>query len=284
MAQFTNQAQLTYNNVTVNSNITVGELLEALTATKVAVGDTYARDGEVTYVISLPNSGASPITAVTVRDDLGAYPFGAGTLTPLTYVDGSVLLFINGVLQAPPTVATAPVLTFSNINIPANGSAFLVYKATVNEFAPLDAQASITNTATVSGNAIPTPVVVSETITPVSGPQLTITKSMDPTVVTENSPLTYQLVIQNYGNTAAVATDNVTITDTFDPILSNIAVTLNGAPLVEGTDYTYDGTTGLFATVPGRIPVPAAVYVQDPVTGVLTAVPGTATLTVTGIV
>ena len=284
MAQFTNQAQLTYNNITVNSNIAVGQLLEALTATKTAAGDTYAQNGEVTYVVTLVNSGNTPITGVSVSDDLGAYPFGTETLTPLTYVDGSVLLYANGVLQAAPSVSTTPTLTFGNITIPANGNVTLVYKATVNEYAPFDAEASIINTATATGNGILTPVEATETITPAQGPQLTITKSLDPTIVTDNSTLTYQFVIQNYGNVAAIATDNVAVTDTFDPILSSIVVTLNGTPLVLGTDYTYDETTGVFATTPGVITVPVATFAQDPVTGVQTVIPGTTTLTVQGIV
>jgi hypothetical protein len=37
MAQFTNQAQLSYNNATVNSNVAVGEVLEVLSAAKTAV-------------------------------------------------------------------------------------------------------------------------------------------------------------------------------------------------------------------------------------------------------
>ena len=47
-------------------------------------------------------------------------------------------------------------------------------------------------------------------------------------------------------------------------------------------EYNYDETTGLFATIPGQILVPAATYTQDPVTGIYTATPGIATLVVTG--
>ena len=72
------------------------------------------------------------------------------------------------------------------------------------------------------------------------------------------------------------------IIDTFDPILSNIAVSYNGTALVAGTDYTYNETTGLFATTAGRITVPAAAYTQDPATGNWIVTPGTGTLTVTG--
>lgn len=284
MAQFTNQAQLSYNNVTVNSNVTVGELLETLTATKTAVGSTYAQDGEVTYVISLLNSGNTPIAEVSVRDDLGAYPFGESTLTPLSYVAGSVLLYTNGVLAAPPTVTEQPILTFSDISIPASGSVVLVYKASVNGYAPLDATSSIVNTATVTGDGILEPIVATETVTPVAEPQLTITKSLEPTTVTDNSPLTYRFFIQNYGNTAVVATDNASVTDTFEPKLTNITVTLDGTPLTLGTDYTYDESTGVFTTVPGRIVVPAATFTQDPITGLRSVIPGTTTLIVTGIV
>ena len=90
-------------------------------------------------------------------------------------------------------------------------------------------------------------------------------------------------MITTTGNTDAVATDNIVITDTFNPALSGITVTFNGAVWAEGTDYTYDETTGLFATVPGQITVPAATYTQNS-SGVWVVTPGTSTLTVTGTV
>ena len=40
MATFTNQATLTYNGQTTTSNVTVGELVETLTAAKTAVVPT----------------------------------------------------------------------------------------------------------------------------------------------------------------------------------------------------------------------------------------------------
>ena len=60
-------------------------------------------------------------------------------------------------------------------------------------------------------------------------------------------------------------------------------VTLNGATL-PATSYTYDETTGEFATLPGVVTVPAATYTQDPVTGAWTVTPGVTVLTVTGTV
>ena len=76
MAQFTNQAQLSYNGSVVNSNIAVGEILEVLSASKTAVMDDYTRNDDVTYVISVVNSSTSPVTGLTVTDDLGGYAFG----------------------------------------------------------------------------------------------------------------------------------------------------------------------------------------------------------------
>lgn len=74
----------------------------------------------------------------------------------------------------------------------------------------------------------------------------------------------------------------MTVTDTFDPALTGLTVTLDGAPLSQPGGYTYDESTGAFATVPGTITVPAATYTQDPATGVYTAEPGEAVLVVTG--
>ena len=282
MAQFTNQAQLSYNNATVNSNVAVGEVLEVLAANKIAVMTTYTPGGDITYVISAVNSGTTPISGITVTDNLGAYTFGETTLYPLTYKDGSVRLYINGVLQAAPTAVAGPPLVVSGITLPANSNMVLVYEANVNSFAPLGEGDSIVNTATVTGNGISTPITVTETVTPATEAMLDITKSISPVPVAENGVVTYTFVIRNSGNTPADATANVTLTDTFNPILSGLTVLLDGTALAEGTGYTYSITEGDFATVPGVITVPAATYTQDPVSGVWSVTPGTTVLTVTG--
>ena len=280
MAIFTNQATLSYRNNVVTSNVVTGTILEVLSTTKNALVGSYASGDTVTYVISISNSGSTAMTGVNVTDDLGAYTFGATTLVPLTYVDGSLAYYINGVLQPTPTVVGAPALTVSNLTIPAGGNAILVYEATVNEFAPLAAGGEITNTATVtSGNEL---VTASETVTVRNAPLLSITKGLSPTTVSENGQLTYTFTLQNFGNTDAVATDNVVVSDTFDPALENITVVYNGDTLVANVDYTYDQASGVFATVPGRITVPAATFVQDPVSGEWVISPGVSTLTVTG--
>ena len=284
MPTFTNQATLYYNNNVITSNVVSGELLEVLSATKTAVTESYGANDTVTYVISILNSGTTPYNNLTVTDNLGEYLLGETELVPLTYDDGSLLYYVNGVLQATPTVTSTVPLTISGINVPAGGNALLVYSATVNEFAPLNTGASIVNTVTVNGGGITAPIVATETINTSNVPILTITKALSPTSVVGNGPLTYTFTISNTGNTDAIATDNVIVTDIFDPALTIQSVTLNGEALVLGTDYTYDEATGTFATVAGRITVPAATYTQDPTTGIVVVEPGVTVLTVTGTV
>ena len=103
MATFTNQATLTYNGTTTASNIVTGEILEVLSAQKNAVVDVYTAGDDITYVVSILNTGQAPLTGLTLTDDLGAYTFGAQTLTPLTYTNGSIRYYVNGVLQPAPT-------------------------------------------------------------------------------------------------------------------------------------------------------------------------------------
>ena len=283
MPLFFNQATLSYNDTVINSNITTGELLEVLSVTKTAVTGNYGQGDVVTYVVSIVNTGTIAYTGLTVTDDLGAYTLGDQTLVPLTLIGDSVIYYAGGVVQPDPIVEAGPPLTISGITVPAGGNATIVYSTRVNSFAPLGTDGTIENTVTVTGGGI-TPISDTETITAESAPSLTISKSICPAVVTENGRITYTFVIQNTGNTPVVATDDAIITDTFDPILSDLTVTYNGTTWVEGTNYTYVEATGLFTTLPGQITVPAATYTQNPETGEFTIQPGVTVITVTGTV
>ncbi len=284
MATFRNQATLSYNGSSTTSNVVVGEITQVLAAAKNALADAYQADDVITYVVSITNSGTTPFDALAVTDDLGAYPFGTETRTPLTYVVGSVALYENGILQESPAVTAGPPLVVSGITVPAMGNAVLIYQARVNEFADPSEEGTITNTATITGGGLSAPIEVSETITAESGLLLTITKAISPVPVAENGRLTYTFVIENFGTEPAVATDNVVVTDLFDPILSDLVVTLNGAPWTAPAQYTYNEATGLFTSQIGAITVPAATVVRDPVTGEFTITPGVVTLVVTGTV
>ena len=282
MAIFSNQATLTYNGISTNSNVAYGEILDALALFKTSVEGTYTPDSIVTYVVTLRNTSNSAINGVTLTDDLGGYDFNGTTVYPLGYRAGSVALFVDGVLQADPSVTVGPPLVFSGINIPAGGDAVLVYQAIVNSYANFNPDGSVENTVTATGDGLATPVTASTTIVPVSGANLTITKSITPSQVVDNDRVTYTFVIQNTGNQAVIATDNAAISDIFNPILTGIVVNYNGVAWTEGDQYSYDEATGLFATTPGEITVPAATYTQDAVTGEYIGTPGTATLVVVG--
>lgn len=284
MAIFFNQATLTYNGTTTNSNIAVGEILDVLTATKTAVERTYTPGELVTYVVTLRNTGNTALTNLTVTDDLGGYDFNGTTVYPLTYEDGSAALFVDGVPQAAPTVTAGPPMVITGITVPAGGDAVLVYQARANDFADPAVGGTIDNVVTVTGDGINTPATATETVTAAATAALTITKSITPAQVVDNDRVTYTFVIQNTGNEAVVATDNAAITDTFDPILTDLTVTFDGAVWTEGANYNYNEATGLFTTVPGQILVPAATYTQDPNTGAYALTPGIATLVVTGII
>lgn len=284
MATFFNQATLTYNNTTTLSNVVTGEIVGVLSAEKTAVSADYTVGDDVAYVISIVNSGAVPYTDLTVTDDLGTYVSGGFTLTPLTYKEGSVKYFVNGVLQEAPAVASLSPLTFTGIGVPAGGNAVIVYEADVNQFAPLGADATITNTVDITGQGLTNPITANETIGTATGPMLSITKELSPVSIPENGEITYTFTIRNTGNEEIVATDNAVITDIFDPILDISSVTYNGTPWVEGVNYDYDETTGTFTTREGQITVPAATFTQDPATGEWVVTPGTATVVVVGTV
>ena len=66
MARFTNQAQIRYGDEVTNSNIAVGEIREVLSATKTAVRETYGQRDNVTYIISIVNSGPVSYTHLTL--------------------------------------------------------------------------------------------------------------------------------------------------------------------------------------------------------------------------
>ena len=284
MAAFTNQATLTYSGSSTNSNTVTGEVVQVLSADKNSLISEYIANDLLTYVISIVNSGTTDFTNLTVTDDLGAYTYGTITLVPMTYDAGSISFYLNGVLQTTPTVVSGPPLAISGIDVPAGSDALLIYRAALNSYAPLSVGDTIENTATITGSGVSQAITVTESGVASSAPYLSITKTLSPQSVVENGQITYTFVIENTGNTEADATDLVTLTDTFDPVLNGIAVTLNGATWAQPGNYTYDGTSGEFATVAGQITVPAATYTQDTTSGEWIITPGVTTLTVTGTV
>ena len=276
MATFTNQASLSYNNSVISSNVVTGEIPEVLSLDKTAINTTYTIGDTVTYVINIINSGITPIGELTLTDDLGAGEAPADQ-APLTYEDGTLNYFSDGVIQPQPTITSTNPMTVTGITVPAQGSATIVYSVEVNSFADPTVGGSVTNTATVSGSC---PATADETITAANEPQLSIFKQVSPDIVSCTSDLSYTFTISNSGNTEA--SGSVVLTDTFAPILKNISVTYNGTPWTAGVNYSYDETTGIFTTLENQITVPPADFAQEKETPEWASTPGTAIIEVTG--
>ena len=281
MAVFTNFATLSYKGGTRNSNTVTGEIMETVSVQKTAVSTGYGAGDTLSYAVSLVNAGPTDVSGLSVTDDLGAYELDGTMLYPLAYADGTARLIVNGALQPAPAVTAGPPLAFTGIDIPAGGSAVLVYEADVTGFAPLAPDSEITNTVTVTGGGVSVPLTASATVESLDSAELFISKALSPCVVPANGEITYSFELTNTGNTEAGAADEVVVRDDFDPILTNIAVSFNGAAWTRTVQYSYDEATGAFATLPGQITVPAASYTQN-ADGTWTVEPGTATLTVSG--
>lgn len=281
MATFTNTATLTYSGGTVNSNTVSGTIQEVLSVTKTPVNDNYTVGNDLTYIVSITNSGTADYTGITLTDDMGGYLCNTATVYPLDYIDGTVRYYVNGALQSAPTVTENGNLVISGISVPANGNAMIVYEAEVTQYAPPQAGGEITNLVTVSGTGISSGLTDDATVTVTTGPALNVNKAVSPAVVNANGTLTYTFTVQNTGNADATAADSIVITDTFDPLLNIISVTYNGTPWSSPANYTYNTSTGLFTTGAGQITVPAATYTQDTDCGWVVT-PGISTLTVTG--
>lgn len=277
MAIFTNQATLTYTGGTVNSNVVTGEIRDVVSVSKTAVTDSYRPGGSIVYVVSIVNSGDMPVADVAVTDDLGGYEFEGETVYPLSYVEGSLVYLVNGSVEPAPDVEVGQPLVISEV--PAQANVVLIYETLVTAYAPLGADAEITNTVTVTGPCISAALTASATVPMEMDPLLSITKSLDPEVVSGCDQLTYTFTVQNSGSQAGEDAA-IVVSDTFDPILTDIAVTLNGEELPT-SDYSYDEITGVFATNSGRITVPAAAFTQNE-DGTWTTEPGIAVLRVTG--
>lgn len=283
MAEFTNQATLRYNNTVTNSNIVVGNLVQALDISKTALREEYSTDESTTYVIGITNTSDTAYTGLTLTDDLGAYQYTEETrLVPLTYIDGSLRYYVNGVLQPALTVTARNNITITGINVPAGGDAILIYETRPNIYAPLDAGALIVNTATLTGPGITDPITAEESVVTRTGAQLSISKAINPSTVSANGQVTYTFIIQNTGNAAADEELGAIVEDIFSPVLNGLTATYNGAPLTLGKDYTYDTETGAFATTAGTITVPAAEYSRNEANGAVEITPSVGILTVTG--
>lgn len=263
------------------SNIAEISVESAVGFTKTSLGDTYGDGSVLTYILTITNSSGSAITGSTITDNLGTYVFGATELTPLEYVSPAVLL-INGQdvsAQLGVDSSLQGSLIFTIPTIPAGATANIIYKAQVNDYAPLAIDSTIINTSTFESNSECADTTASATVSVANAANISIIKQMCPNPVICGDTITYTIKIYNYGNTAA---ENVVLTDDFNPAPDNITVSRDGVLLV-GTDYTYsDGTLTVPSATGTAVSVPPATFTQDPVTGIVTITPSVVEYTITG--
>ena len=263
------------------SNLAEIGLESAISLTKSTLGDNYSEDSVITYIISITNTSTSPVSNVTVTDDLGRFVFGTLELIPLTYAPPALLLINGQDVSTQLTVESGAdgSLVFGFPTLPAGATANIVYRAAVNEFASPDVDSTITNTATLTSDSDCADGSASATITALSAPNVSVLKQMSPNPVVCGDTVTYTIRIYNYGNTAA---ENVVLSDTFSPAPDIISITRDGVAL-SGTDYTYlDGTLTIPSTETSNVTVPAASFVRDANTGVVTVIPGIVEYVITG--
>ena len=285
MATIENFATVSYTSGGISetkvSNLAEIGLESAISFTKSTLGETYGEDDVITYILSMTNTSASTITNVSITDDLGTFVFGTLELSPLTYTAPALLLIDGQDVSTQLTVdtSTAGSLVFSFPALPAGATANIVYRAAVNEYAPLDVDASVTNTATLTSDSDCADGTATATITAVSAANVSVFKQMSPNPVICGDTVTYTIRIYNYGNIAA---ENVVLTDTFNPAPENITVSRDGVLLI-GTDYTYvNGTLTVPSTAQSPVTVPAATFVRDVTTGIVNVTPGMIEYTITG--
>lgn len=264
------------------SNLAETQLESSVSFTKNSVGSTYGDESVVTYILTITNTSANPITNISITDDLGTFAEGTLELTPLTYTPPALLL-IGGVdqsaqLTTDPSVAGS--VTFSFPTLASGQTANIIYRATVNEFAPLAADSQIVNTAELTSSSECANSSATARISAALAADVSVFKQMCPNPVICGDTVTYTIRIYNYGNIPA---ENVQVIDAFDPAPTNITVSNDGT-LLPATAYTY--INGLLTaptnTAAYPITVPAATYNRDETTGIVSVTPGVVEFVITG--
>jgi uncharacterized repeat protein (TIGR01451 family) len=266
---------------TTVSNLAEIALESSVSLSKTPLSTTYGNDTVLTYILTVQNTSGASLTNVRIEDNLGTFSFMTSELTPLTYA-GDVILLINGqnaTAQLEVDASSPSALIFLIPSLPAGATANIVYNAQINEFAPLELDSTVVNTATLSADAECANGSASATVTALTGASVSVLKQMSPNPAICGDTLTYSIRIYNYGNTAA---ENLQVIDSFDPAPANITVTRNGV-IVPDTDYTYEnGVLTVPATATAGDTIPTATFTRDPVSGVVSVIPGMVEYVITG--
>lgn len=211
-----NFATLTYNTRdnegTATSNVVSTNLLDSISisAEKFSANSSWRPGENITYFVTVTNTGTQPLEGVTVTDDLGG-----GEDMPMFYVQGSARI-IDGteVTEVTPSGTDPLVIPVSGVLLPSE-SVLVLYVARVDATIP-DTVQTITNTATAQGSSDTCAVgtatdEASVTLARADFAQVDILKAVDKAVISCGDTLTYTFTLENSGNIPAT---DVVITDT----------------------------------------------------------------------
>lgn len=255
-----NQANISYQynqtNANVSSNIVETTVLDlyGITATKIALQNTYRLNENITYITRIENNGSDDLYNLILQDDLAQ--------NHLTPIETSVTLIKNN-----ETIQLVPSHPFI-LNIPGTLSPeeviYIIYVAKVNNNLASDIT-TLTNTQTITarGGGVTRPLVSvtpnpQATITKVNYADLTIIKSTDKETIMSGDNLTYTFHIENSGNITA---ENVILTDYLPAgftITSITSETNNITTTYNPNEYTFDTPTRLL-TLPNTVGTPIQV-------------------------
>jgi uncharacterized repeat protein (TIGR01451 family) len=285
MPTIENYATINYTSggvaVTKVSNLAEIQLESSVAFTKSTLGTTYSDSSIVTYILTITNTSSSPINNVVITDDLGSFTEGTLELTPLSYL-APAQLFINGQNASGQLTVDASAteqVVFSFPTLAAGATANILYRAVINEYAPLCDTASITNTASLTSDSECANSTASTTITAALAADVSVFKQMSPNPVVCGETVTYSIRVYNYGNIPA---ENIQLVDAFDPAPTNITVSLDGV-ILPATAYTYENGVLTIPSAEGsETVVAAATCSRDATTGVVSVTPGMIEYVITG--
>lgn len=245
--EINNSANITYQHGTLteaaNSNMVTTMLTESygLTAEKISSNTNWRPSENLSFILSVKNTGTEPVYEISLQDNLGG-----NTTRLLNYIAGSAKMIKNDVVTGIAPTNVSPLTFVLPEPLQADETVLISYVAKV--IGNIDsAVTEITNTVTVVGHEVS---ASGPTITVDPAPSLTlpkanyadvrVEKSVDKLQVSSGEQLTYTFRLENSGNIEAtniVIRDDLPAQFTIDTITS---LTNGVLTTFDATDYSVD--------------------------------------------